>query len=97
MSHDAGKSCLCVADHRPPVLEYELHHIQPIYLDGLDVPENKIWICPTTHTNIHELLRLMLGAGHALYYYELKRIENRPVSYYAAALAREGYLRWENK
>jgi len=93
MTHDPGASCLCTSDHRPPVLEYELHHIQPTYLAGPDVPENKVWICPTTHTNTHELLRLMIGAGRCLSYYELQQLEDRPVSRYAATLAADGYVR----
>lgn len=94
MAHDAGAVCLCVAEHRPPVLEYERHHVTPLYLGGLTDGE-VVWLCPTTHANCHELLRLMLRLGRALTHYELQAIEDRPVSRYAAALAREGFRRWQ--
>lgn len=94
MSHDAAAHCLCVSDHRPPVLEYELHHIQPLYLNGPDVPENKVWLCSNAHTSVHELIRLMVGAGRPLSYHELQAIEDRPVSHYAAEVANDGYRRF---
>ncbi len=92
MSHDHSAVCVCVADHRPPVLEYERHHIWPLGLGGPDEDHNLVWICSTTHGNVHELMRLMFKAGRALTDYELSALEDRPVSRYAAALAREGYL-----
>lgn len=92
MSHDAGAVCVCVSDHRPPVLEFERHHIRPISLGGLDEPGNVVMICPTTHTNTHELMRLMFREGRPLTHYELTLLEDRPVNRYAAHLAREGYL-----
>ncbi len=94
MSHDEGAICMCVTEHRPPVLEYERHHILPLYLGGTEEGEI-VWICPTSHANCHELLRLMLRAGRALTDYELQALEDRPVSRYAANLAREGFRRWK--
>ncbi len=93
MSHDAGAVCVCVFEHRPPVLEYERHHILPLYLGGEHDGET-VWVCPSTHANCHELLRLMLRDG-PLTYAELQAIEDRPVSRYAATLARAGYYRWQ--
>lgn len=93
MSHDADARCLCVSEHRPPVLEYEFHHVWPLYLGGPDVAANKVWICPTTHANVHELMRLMV-AGKGSTDSELSALEERPVSRYAAALARQGYMEW---
>lgn len=93
MSHDADAVCRCVAQHRPPVLEYERHHRLPLYLGGLKTDET-VWLCPTAHANVHELLRLMLRAGRTLSDHELQAIEPRPVSRYAATLARDGYRRF---
>ncbi len=93
MAHDLDAVCLCCAEHRPPVLEYEAHHVLPIYLGGLTTDETA-WLCPTAHANVHELLRLILRAGRTLSDHELQTIEPRPVSRYAAALAREGYRRF---
>ncbi len=95
MSHDPGAACRCVAEHRPPVLEYAEHHILPSFLGGPDVAENRVWLSSTAHANVHELLRLMLRTGRTLTDWELQQVEDRPVSRYAAALARDGYTRWE--
>ena len=92
--HDDDVACRCVADHRPPVLEYESHHILPLAMGGPDSPENRVWLCSNAHGNVHELLRLMFKAARSLTDYELQAIEDRPVSRYAAALAREGYRRF---
>ncbi len=98
MAHDedSDAKCLCVAEHRPSVLEYERHHVLPLYLGGADDPSSEIaWLCPTAHANCHELLRMMLRHGRTLTDYELQVIVDRPVSRYAAALAREGFRRWQ--
>lgn len=92
-SHDHGAVCRCVTEHRPPVLEYEVHHVWPKEYGGPDREENRVWICPTTHANTHELLRLMMKAGRELTDTELIAIEDRPVSRYAAGLARLGWRR----
>lgn len=93
MSHDEGLICACVSEHRPAALELQLHHVFPIYLggakDGLTVP-----VCPTTHTNIHELLRAMLRAGTVLTFSQCTQAQDRPVSRYAHHLAVEGYRAW---
>ncbi len=91
MAHDTEARCLCASEHRPSVLEYENHHIYPLGMGGLDVSENEVWGCPTAHANIHELLRLMLGAGRPLGDAELSRLEPRPINRYSADLARAGY------
>ncbi len=91
MAHDIDARCLCVSDHRPSVLEYQRHHIYPMGMGGLDEPSNIVEICPTAHVNIHEMLRLMLGAGRPLGDAELSRLEPRPINRYSADLARAGY------
>jgi hypothetical protein len=93
MAHDTSKTCPCVADHRPPYLELELHHVWPRYLGSPEDSET-VAICSTTHTSIHELLRLMLRAGRPLTYHQCQQLEDRPVSRYAHGLAVEGYRRW---
>lgn len=55
--HDAGQYCLCVAEHRPSPQELHRHHIWPLGMGGPDTEENVVWLCPTSHTNVHELLR----------------------------------------
>lgn len=69
------------------------HHVVPVYLGGTDDPSNLVWLCPTTHTNVHELLRLMMTAG-LLTYGECQAVQDRPVSRYAHRVATQGYLAW---
>ena len=90
--HDEGAECLCVSEHRPGVLEYEHHHIWPQEFGGPSVAENMVWICPTTHTNVHELLRYFLKYG-LLSYGGAQAVWDRPVNRYAYDLAVEGYHR----
>jgi hypothetical protein len=92
-AHDEHAACACVSDHRPPVLELHAHHLLPLYLGGPDVPENRVWICPSTHANVHELLRPMLRDG-PLTYRQAQQMQTRPVSRYAYDLAADGYARW---
>lgn len=96
MSHDATAVCVCVTEHRPPVLELEWHHIWPKAMGGEDTPvgvpdRNGIWICNNTHSNTHELLRLMVRADRVLTYTECQALEDRPVSRYAHTLAVRGF------
>jgi hypothetical protein len=55
----AGDQCEVHGWHRPPVLETERHHIQPLAMGGPDVPENKVKVCGTGHANIHRVLRAL--------------------------------------
>lgn len=57
-AHDDGQVCVCVADHNPEPRELNRHHIWPKSAGGTDTPENLVWLCPTTHVNVHELERL---------------------------------------
>ncbi len=93
MSHDLGQTCLCQADHRPTPLELEAHHIWPKGMGGPDMESNRVWVCPTTHTNTHEILRHFMRAG-PLTWGEVLAMYDVPVSRYAYALAAEGYRRW---
>lgn len=94
MTHDAQAVCVCVADHRPPVLEYERHHILPLAMGGSDDLGNVVWLCPSAHTNVHELLRAMVTVGRELPEGELESMHERRVSRYAGAVARDGFRRW---
>ncbi len=57
--------CVCVSTHNPQQLdgEAEGHHVWPLGYGGPDVPENMRWLCPTTHTKVHNLWRAWARAG----------------------------------
>lgn len=57
MAHDHGQHCKCVIKHVPKPMELHKHHVWPISEGGPDSPHNLLWLCPTTHTNVHELWR----------------------------------------
>lgn len=92
--HDQGESCLCVSEHRPAPLELTQHHIWPLGMGGPDDFGNLIWICPTTHYNVHEILRLMVAQGR-LSYNQIGALQEQPVSRYAYLLATQGYDMWK--
>ncbi len=94
-SHDVGKTCLCVYEHRPPVMEFFEHHIWPSGMGGPNVASNRIWLCPTTHANVHEILRMLVARAGLLTYPQLLALSERPVAKYAYYLALEGYARWK--
>lgn len=93
MSHDAGRSCRCQADHRPHPLELERHHIWPLGMGGPDVDANIEWLCPTAHTNVHEILRHFMRSG-LLTWGQVLALYDSPVSRVAYEVAVEGYRRW---
>lgn len=93
MSHDTDRACPCRATHSPHPLELERHHVWPLGMGGPDLDLNVAWVCPTTHTNIHELLRIFLGPLGPLTWGEVGDLYDVPVSRYAFDLAREGYRR----
>jgi len=84
MSHDADQVCPCTADHRPVVMENTEHHIRPLYLGGADSPDNRVFVCPTTHYNTHEIIRFLI----------LGQTTFPGASRYARDLAIEGVRRW---
>lgn len=92
-AHDEDMTCVCVVEHRPPCLELNVHHVLPISLGGLDIPGNRVALCPTTHVNVHELLRHMHRHG-PMTYRQAQDMQPRPVSRYAYDLALEGYRRY---
>lgn len=89
-SHDEGRVCYCVSRHSPKPNELHKHHILPLEDGGLDVPENTVWLCPTTHlANVHEFLRLLKKYGG-----EVPWEIAQHYSKFARDLAGEGYRRW---
>lgn len=93
-SHDSGKKCICAADHHPDPLELERHHIWPLGMGGSDAEENVVWVCPTTHTNIHEILREMVRVITPLPFRWFTDRYEQPVSRYAYEIALKGYDLW---
>lgn len=96
MAHDEKENarCECTSDHRPAVLEHVEHHIVPLFMGGPSTDDNKVWLCPTAHYNVHELLRMMVTEGRIMKNYEFSNREIPAVSRYAARIAREGYKQW---
>jgi hypothetical protein len=93
VSHDHGRTCLCVADHRPAPLELAKHRILPGDHGGTYEPDNVVWLCPTTHVNTHELLRLIVARRGDLPWSVVTGLYEQPVSRYAFHLAHEGWRR----
>lgn len=93
MTHDAGRACLCSANHQPYPLEFERHHIWPLGMGGPEDDTNVTWVCPTAHANAHELLRIFMREG-PLSWTAIGERYDVPVSRYAYALALDGYRRW---
>ena len=62
----AKVSCQIHLTHSPGIARagglftVERHHIHPLEFDGPDTAANLIYLCPTSHTAVHELLRLMI-------------------------------------
>lgn len=86
--------CEVHLEHRPRIdraggkFTVEKHHIHPLGFDGPDTPDNWIYICPTGHTAVHELLRIWVKT-EAKPPWEIAR-------YYHPAerhLAEEGFVR----
>ena len=90
MSHDQGQLCVCVSEHRPAPLELAAHHVWPSFMGGPDTVDNLIWLCPTTHINVHEILREMVKDGR-LTYTQVAARQSQPVNRYAYATAVRGY------
>ncbi len=95
-NHDAAGHCHCVTVHRPVPLELANHRILPGEYGGTYVPENVAVLCPTTHANVHELLRAIVRAGGWLPWSEAQRLNpGRSLNRYAFTLAHEGWRRMQ--
>lgn len=86
MSHDAAGVCECVADHRPTPAELHVHHVLPLSWGGGDTAANRVWLCPTAHVNVHELL-----AAYRRSYGVVPWDVRRRFSAYVRALAARGW------
>lgn len=85
-SHDTGQHCHCVSEHVPQPQELERHHIRPKANGGSDDPSNLVWLCPTTHMNVHELMRFYFKWNGNVPW-EMRRKFNKLARY----LAERGY------
>ena len=97
MSHDYGAKCLCSKIHQPAPLELARHHLLPQEHGGPDTKNNLIWLCPTTHVNVHEILRKLLLSDELMSYHEVNLFHSTPLSRYAYAVATEGWSRIQGK
>ncbi len=97
MAHDAGKVCKCSSDHKPGVLENVIHHVWPMGDGGPDDPLNEVYVCPTTHYNVHELYRTMKKFSKEISLYQFSAAYDVPVSRYARDLAALGFRRFMAK
>jgi hypothetical protein len=49
--------------HCPAAYVPNHHHILPQSWGGPTVPENLVWLCPNSHTAVHDLLNLYIHHG----------------------------------
>lgn len=68
----------------------------PLGMGGPDTAANRLFVCPTTHTNAHEVLRLLVKHG-PLTYRQVQTLNDRPVPRFAYDLALTGWTRWHNR
>ncbi len=70
MTPETAGPCMCVTEHRPPVVTFQRHHIVPKSWGGPDVatwngkPQIVI-TCGTTHDSVHMLLNHWVRAWKA--------------------------------
>ena len=64
------------------------HHLWPVYLGGPPHPATLVHLCPTTHSNVHRILRAMVKAGAWI-----PRSQGQPR--YAHHVATLGYQSWD--
>ena len=77
-------------------MDEQEHHIWPLGMGGPDVAENRVWLCPTAHTNVHEILREMVRVKRPLSWREVLALFDMQVSRYAYRVALLGFRRWQN-
>lgn len=87
--HDAGKMCICVGDHNPNPTHLQRHHIWPLGKGGPDTEENSVWLCPTTHENVHVLLRWWFMRNEEPPW-EVRKFHSR----YTREMAEKGWRAW---
>src|SRR5215217_7052766 len=95
-SHDHGAICYCSKNHQPAPLELNRHHILPLENGGPNTADNVVWNCPTTHVNVHEILRLLIKFQEpegTLTYWTVNAMYEQPLNRYAYDVAFEGARR----
>jgi hypothetical protein len=65
-------------------------------MGGPTVAENLVFLCPTAHTNVHEVLRLMVKDVKYLSYLQVCALLPHAVNRYAFQIALLGFRRWKN-
>jgi hypothetical protein len=83
------RRCVCVTQHRPEPVILHSHHKWPLGEGGPDISGNLLWLCPTSHNNVHELWRLMVKAGKTGI--PLSWREHRQFSEYVRSVVAGGY------
>jgi hypothetical protein len=58
-----AKKCECVSTHCPSAYVPNHHHILPQSWGGLTNDANMVWLCPNSHTAVHDLLNQYIYAG----------------------------------
>lgn len=58
-----AKKCTCVQFHCPAAYVPNHHHILPQSWGGLTVDANLVWLCPNSHSAVHDLLNQYVHAG----------------------------------
>lgn len=81
-------ACTVHTNHIPASHLNHYHHVWPLGHNGPDIAENKVVVCPTGHSNIHELLKAFIAMRGKVPYSELRRY-----SYKERELAKLGYDR----
>lgn len=62
VSHLA-KKCECVTLHCPAAYVPNLHHILPQSWGGQTIDSNLIYLCPNSHSAVHDLLNQYIHTG----------------------------------
>ena len=55
--------CQCVSVHCPSAYVPNHHHVLPQSWGGQTTEENMVWLCPNSHTAVHQLLNAYVHAG----------------------------------
>jgi hypothetical protein len=80
------RKCRCVKGHRPEPVILHSHHVWPLGENGPDVTTNLLWLCPTTHSAVHELWRLMVKHKGVVPALELRRFTD-----YTRSVVQDGW------
>jgi hypothetical protein len=88
------EGCVCRAEHSPEPLDGDWHHVWPLGMGGPNVRANLVWLCPTAHRNVHEILTLIVARNGEFSWGDAGDHYAVPVHRYAFTLAHEGYRRF---